>query len=223
MLFCIHAKLAWSFSKTKQGFESMMGVNHYAVILLNYELLPLLTKTENFRLINTSSIAQNRKTFGVAYMYKFPKMEVDEEKGFIGFATYAKSKISMTIFTRKLNELLVKKGVKGKAICVAPGVIYSGITRYFPKAMQYGNTIFAALFMRNGFQGAQSNIRCAFEDYEKLEGGEFYNSHGKIPKMDSIVYDEKVGEGVWNRAMENLAEWKLKERTEVFLKTGNFE
>lgn len=208
MLFCVHAKLTFDFSLSSKKIESTMAVDHFAVIMLNHELLPLLKKTQNFRIINTSSIAHERKNWGFLFLNNFLPLDTDvqDKKDFSGFRSYALSKLLMTMYTRKLNQIFEKKNIKGKAISVAPGIIYSYVTRDFPLGMKIGNLLFAAIFMRSGFQGAQSNIICAFEDYDKLEGGEYYNSHGKLSRMDEYLYDQKEVDAVWERSMKRLGD-----------------
>lgn len=45
------------YSKTQDGFEMQMGTNHLGPYALTAYLMPLLTKTANSRIVNTSSLA----------------------------------------------------------------------------------------------------------------------------------------------------------------------
>lgn len=45
------------YSKTQDGFEMQMGTNHFGPYALTVQLMPLLMKTDNSRIVNTSSLA----------------------------------------------------------------------------------------------------------------------------------------------------------------------
>ena len=48
------------YSKTKDGFELQMGTNHLGPFALTGLLMPLLKKTDNSRVVSTSSLAHNQ-------------------------------------------------------------------------------------------------------------------------------------------------------------------
>lgn len=45
------------YSKTQDGFEAQMGTNHLGPYALTAQLMPVLTKTANSRIVNTASLA----------------------------------------------------------------------------------------------------------------------------------------------------------------------
>jgi hypothetical protein len=49
--------MACPYSKTKDGFEIQMGTNHLGHFALTGQLISLLKKTPNSRMVNVSSIA----------------------------------------------------------------------------------------------------------------------------------------------------------------------
>lgn len=76
---------------TVQGHEFTLGVNHLGHFLLTQNLMPLLKKSEDARVVNVASDA-----------YKFAKLDIGDlqlEKKYNDFGAYSNSKLMNVFFT----------------------------------------------------------------------------------------------------------------------------
>jgi NAD(P)-dependent dehydrogenase (short-subunit alcohol dehydrogenase family) len=85
-------------AKTKDGFETTMGVNHLGHFLLTHLLLDTLKASAPSRIVNVSSSA-----------YYFSKIERDffeSDRKMTSFTAYAKSKLAQILFTKAMAKRL---------------------------------------------------------------------------------------------------------------------
>ena len=96
-------------SKTKQGYELQLGVNHIGHFALTGLLLPRLAATANARVINVSSVAHRGGSM------HFEDLDFDA-RGYNANAAYGQSKLANLLFTA---ELARKADAAGADILVA--------------------------------------------------------------------------------------------------------
>lgn len=98
--------------KTVDGFEFQNGINHLGHFALTAQLLPLIKKTKDSRIVNVSSMAH---TWGSMdwndYMF---------EKDYNSRASYGRSKLSNLLYTYELNRRLKKEGLDTKVLSSSP-------------------------------------------------------------------------------------------------------
>ena len=84
-------------SRTRQGFELQFGTNHLGHFALAGELLPLLLRTPDARVVVVASAAQN-----------FGRIEFEdlnwEHRPYRAWAAYAQSKLANMMFALKMHE-----------------------------------------------------------------------------------------------------------------------
>ena len=103
--------------RTKQGFDSQMGTNHFSHFVLTCELLPLLAKTPSSRVVNVSSMMH--KFVPSAEMFK---SNTDGQDGYYQWPAYARSKFANMLFTYELDRRLKSAGLSSPAVIAAhPG------------------------------------------------------------------------------------------------------
>jgi NAD(P)-dependent dehydrogenase (short-subunit alcohol dehydrogenase family) len=110
---CKNSVFVTQFQKSVQGFEMTYAVNHLATFLLTQSLLPLLKKSAQARVVTVSSIAHQNGVIDFK--------NLNAEKGFDGYSTYALSKLCNVLFTYHLAAQL--KNTNITANCLHPGVI----------------------------------------------------------------------------------------------------
>lgn len=198
--------------KTKDGFEMHFGTNHLGHFLLTNELLDLIKKTKNSRIITLSS----RAHYGYSYTVRGYGMNWDDinwTKSYSRIYAYAQSKLANILFTKELAKRL--RGTSVTAVCLHPGIVRTElILRHTREGFYWWvyyitrpfNITYTA-FSKSPVEGAQTTIHCAVaDDIPKYNG--FYFSDCK-PKKPSI--NARSGEDA-----ERL--WKLSEEM-VKLKT----
>ncbi len=104
---------------TIDGLETTFAVNHLAPFLLTNLLLDLLKKSAPARVITVSSVAHTRG--------KLDFENLQAEKTFGGYSSYALSKLANVLFTYELGELLAGTGIT--ANCLHPGVVGTKLLR----------------------------------------------------------------------------------------------
>ncbi len=100
------------------GFEMTFAVNHLAPMLLTHQLLPLLKKAQNARVVTVSSIAHRRIT---------SLDDLQSERRFDGLMAYSLSKLCNIYFSDDLAERL--KGTTVTSNCLHPGGINTKLLR----------------------------------------------------------------------------------------------
>ncbi|CAH1163561.1 unnamed protein product [Phaedon cochleariae] len=157
-------------SKTKDGFEMQLGVNHMGHFLLTNLLLDLLKNSAPSRIINVASVAHKRG--------KINKEDLNSDKRYDGSEAYAQSKLANILFTKELAERLEGTGVTANS--VHPGIVDTEITRH----MSFYNSWLTAIFLKpfiwpfvkSPRQGAQTVIYLAVDkNVEKINGKYFSN------------------------------------------------
>ena len=103
---------------TADGYEMMMGINHFGHFYLTYSLWSLLRKSNNPRVINLSSSAHASN----GYDYKIDYDNIFYEKGgYSPWSAYGASKLANILFTKELQRRMDESRINGIAVSVHPG------------------------------------------------------------------------------------------------------
>lgn len=121
-------------SKTRDGFEMQLGVNHLGHFLLTNLLLDTLKSSAPSRIVNVSSVAHQRG--------KINKEDLNSDKNYSPSEAYAQSKLANILFTKELAKKLEGTGVTVNA--VHPGVVDTEIIRH----MSFFNSWLAYIFIK---------------------------------------------------------------------------
>lgn len=111
------------YSKTQDGFEIQMGTNHLGPYALTSQLMPLLMKTANCRIVNTASLAH------LTGNIDFEDINWENRK-YKTMQAYADSKIANLYFHYELAKKL--KGQKNAPLVIAahPGWTKTELDRH---------------------------------------------------------------------------------------------
>jgi len=99
--------------RTKDGFETQLGTNHFGHFALTAGIAPLLQKTPGARVVTVSSI-----------MHRLGKMRFDDlgfERFYIGWLAYGQSKLANLLFTFELGRRLERAGSSMLSLGAHPG------------------------------------------------------------------------------------------------------
>jgi NAD(P)-dependent dehydrogenase (short-subunit alcohol dehydrogenase family) len=109
-------------SKTKQGFELQLGVNHLGHFALAGALLPLLQRTQGSRVVVVSSTAAFRGAID------FDDLNFDE-RGYAPWQAYGQSKLANQLFARELQRRLRAAGSSVLVTAAHPGWTMTDLQR----------------------------------------------------------------------------------------------
>lgn len=163
---------------TKDGFELTFQMNQLSHFVLTYELIPLLAKGKEPRIITLSSEAHR------AAKPDFDDLEC--ENGYASFTTYANAKLFNLYFARQLSKELKHLGIAANAL--HPGVVntgfgdeYTGVIGFFIKLIKP--------FLIGPKKGAQTSLHLALHD-EGYEKSGLYFKNKKVTKPHKIAYND---------------------------------
>lgn len=113
LLFNNAGVMAPPYGTTEDGFEMQFGVNHLGHFALTGLLLPVLLKTPNSRVVNTTSFAQ--------YFGWIQFNDLNAERGYNRYMRYGQSKLANMLFTFELQRRLERLGADTTSLAAHPG------------------------------------------------------------------------------------------------------
>ena len=160
----LNAGLQYTGSKTpkrsKQGIELTFAVNHLSHFYLTQNLLPLINRKNDLKIIITSSEVHNPMSSGgkigakaclgnLKGLSSDSVFEMIDGEIFNADKAYKDSKLCNILFAKELSNQLEKRGFSTAVIAWAPGLVIprdsQGFFRYSRKYNQIGQILFALL------------------------------------------------------------------------------
>ena len=176
-------------TKTQDGFETQMGVNHLGHFLLTNLLLDLLKKSAPSRVIVVSSLAH---WFATRTGMNFENM--NGEISYDPLDAYGQSKLANILFTRELARRL--DGTSVTANSLHPGAVATELSRHYPEWIQF---IFKPIYRqlsKTPKEGAQTSIHLAVsEELEGVTGLYFADCKERIPA--ETAQDDNAAKMLW--------------------------
>ncbi len=162
---------------TADGFEMTFAVNHLAPFLLTHELLPLLENGEAPRVITVSSVAHRNGVIDIT--------NLNSERTFSGYGSYAASKLANILFTQELSERL--KGKNVTANCLHPGVVGTKLLKKGFNGMNGNETL---------EEGAETSVFLASSsEVASVTGAYFVRK--KISPVSAAANDPVIRKQLW--------------------------
>jgi NAD(P)-dependent dehydrogenase (short-subunit alcohol dehydrogenase family) len=125
-------------TRTKDGFELQLGVNHLGTFALTGLLLPKLAETPGARVVITASLAHVRG--------QIDWDDLNSDKGYSKGATYAQSKLANLLFMFELDRRLRAAGSPVSAFGCHPGVSMTELMRHIPMPLRLLTPIIRPFF-----------------------------------------------------------------------------
>jgi NAD(P)-dependent dehydrogenase (short-subunit alcohol dehydrogenase family) len=152
-------------SRTADGFEMQIGVNHLGHFALTLDLLPLLLATPGSRVVNMSSMGHRGGRL------RLDDINVHHHK-YSRWPAYFQSKLANLLFTLELQRRLTESGAGTIALTAHPGASKTDLgsegTSFTNKLMKPA----VPLFSQTAAIGALPLLRAATDPL--AVGGEFY-------------------------------------------------
>ena len=198
--------MACPLSRTKQGFEQQIGVNHIGHFYLTEFLLPSLkaagTPEHPARLVAVSSLAH---TFGAIDLEDLNY----ETRKYGAWAAYGQSKLANILFVKELVRRMEEEKANVLAYSLHPGSIMTNLSRHL--GVMDAITRFLApvirLLTRNIEQGAATSIVAATA--EGLPNG-CYLSDCKVAKPTAKGEDMEMAKKLWEKTETLVTEAQSK-------------
>ncbi|XP_038193544.1 retinol dehydrogenase 11 isoform X2 [Arvicola amphibius] len=166
------------YSKTADGFEMHIGVNHLGHFLLTHLLLGKLKESAPSRVVNVSSLAHH---LGRIHFHN-----LQGEKFYSAGLAYCHSKLANILFTQELARRLK---------------VNSELVRY-SSFMRWMWQLFF-LFIKTPQQGAQTSLYCALtEGLESLSGSHF--SDCQLAWVSGQARNETIARRLWDVSCDLL-------------------
>ena len=172
---------------TEEGLEKTFALNHLAYFTLTQELLPLLQRVPNARIVCVSSDSH--------LSGKIDWDNLQGEKSYFIMSQYGNTKLMNVLFAKELARRLTGSSITVNAL--HPGVVKTKIgnksrNAFFGFAWQAMATI-AGISEERG--AATSVYLASSPDVEGITGKYFANS--KEAKVNPIADDENVAKKLW--------------------------
>ena len=195
------------FQKTKDGFESQMGVNYFGHFVLTGLLIDVLNNTSNSRIVTLSSKAHESGVIDFE--------NLNAEQSYSKFVAYSQSKLACLMFTQELDRRLRAAGKSTCSVAAHPGVSTTDLGRHISKFLYYLLMPIFVFFTHKPAKGALPSIMAALD--EDVQGGDYFGPIGfremKGPpakvKAKPRAYDAEVAAKLW-QVSEELTDLKFK-------------
>lgn len=180
-------------SKTTDGFETNIGVNHLGHFLLTNLLLDLLKSSSPSRIIFESGMAHK---FG-----SINKEDLMGENSFSRFKAYFQSKLATHLFAHELAKKLVGTGITVNISMT--GIVITEIVRHITNVSKIKTTIewIGGEFVNTAKEGAQTTIFASIDpDIETTTGKVFVNC--KEIQMEGDSANDEMAAWLWKKSEE---------------------
>lgn len=185
-------------SKTDDGFESQIGVNHLGHFALTAQLAPLILQTPDSRIVNVSSFGHRLGVLRIDDLM-FDRRRYDR------WRPYFQSKLANLLFTLELQRRLSGTGSTTTALAAHPGASSTDLGQ---EGTGWTNLVLkpGASFVQPARMGALPIVRAAVDPAAK--GGEFYGPQfmmGGYPVRETPsrrARNEGDGRLLWERSEE---------------------
>ena len=161
-------------TRTIDGFEMQLGVNHLGHFALTLALLPVLFPAHGSRIVNVSSAMHSRG-----------RMDFDdlffERRPYNGWTAYSQSKLANMLFTLEIDRRLKKMRSSTLAVAAHPGYAATELQAKGPvlrgdRLAAAGMRLANALFAQSAGDGAVPQLRAATDP--AVRGGEYFGPVG---------------------------------------------
>jgi len=154
------------YGSTEDGLELQIGVNHFGHFYLTMNLVGLLNKTENSRIVNIASIAHKYGNIKKNTFY------YEKGKRYSKMRAYAQSKLANLLFTYKLKQKLEKQNSKIKVFAAHPGVSKTNLGNHIKTGSVKWVQRTLTLVIQSQVRGALPGIRACTD--KNAKSGQYY-------------------------------------------------
>jgi retinol dehydrogenase-14 len=176
------------FSKTEDGFETQMGVNHLGHFYLTNLLLDKLKSSNEARILIISSSLAKRGTI------EFDNL--NSEKGYEKRKGYSNSKLACNLFARELAKRTEGSGLG--VMCIHPGMVHTSLGRHVmpPAPLSWLLYPVGWLLLKSPQQGAAPIVQCAIDPCLRGVSG-YFGPQCTQEKWPTNSLDDGLAQKLW--------------------------
>ncbi len=156
------------YGRTADGFELQFGTNHLGHFALTGLLLDLLLPAAGSRVVTVSSNMHRAGRMNFA--------DLQSAQRYRRVAAYGQSKLANLLFSYELQRRLAAAGTQTSALAAHPGTAITGLTRYFPPAVDRAYHAMGQPIAQSAPMGALPALRAATDPAAR--GGDYYGPGG---------------------------------------------
>ncbi|MFW6365972.1 MAG: oxidoreductase [Spirochaetota bacterium] len=199
---CNAGIMAPPLSRTENGFEMQMGVNHFGHFALLGRLMPLIKRSPGGRIVTTSSFAE-----------KLGTMNIDTtvtENNYNKWICYGDSKLAVIMLAFSLDEKLRKNGIDAVALSAHPGVAKSHLRKTQPQeSLSLLDRMIISLYNAMAMPTERGALPLLYAATDPdARGGQYIGVTGpfemrgkpKIVKAQKRAYDKTLRERLWEHS-----------------------
>jgi NAD(P)-dependent dehydrogenase (short-subunit alcohol dehydrogenase family) len=177
-------------TRTSEGHDMLLAVNHLGPFLLSNLLVPLLKASAPSRIVNVASDAHRMGKL------RLDRLDRPRSYGLIGMPGYGETKMMNILFTRELARRLEGTGVTVNSL--HPGSVHTNLGDP-PKAIKR----LLRPFFKTAVQGASTSLFLAADpSVEGVTGHYFANSKPADDKLSKQARDDELAAELWRRSEE---------------------
>lgn len=182
---------------TRDGFEHMFQINHLSHFLLTHQLLDLLKKSNEPRILNVSSAGHK--------IGKFDPENLQSEKKFGSFSTYCDTKLLNILFTFELAERLKESPITVNAL--HPGVVKTNFAGELKGVFGLLNNMFKP-FLITPKKGAATSVYLASSEEVRTITGKYFEKCKAEVSINEFINSANQ-EILWEKSMQfsGLKSW----------------
>lgn len=184
--------------ETRDGLELQFGVNHIGHYLLSRNLLPVIKRTPEARIVVVSS--------GAHKMGKLDFANLDLKRGYSVFAAYGRSKLCNILFTKELARRLEGSGVI--ANCMHPGAVATNIG--VDRDTGFGKTVMRMLrpFFLTPEKASETVLYLACDEEVRNVSGEYFY-RCKPARISRRAADADLARKLWDVSEEIVSDYLI--------------
>jgi len=188
------------YTKTSDGFEMQMGVNHLGHFLLTSLLIERLKSSAPSRVVVVSSALSTRGAINFE--------DIHSEDRYDKMKAYADSKLANLMFTQELSRRL--KGTGVTVLAMHPGMVATNLGRHVVSETTrfFLTPLVVALGLRDASEGCQAIVYCSCAEELQDQSGLYISKLCKPCKYPDNAVDQKDIQRLWD-VSEQLTDTKF--------------